>query len=235
VTAGAGVPAAASQRAVVDVVLYGYRLTSAQGSAGFCGIYLIRSGAETILFDVGHAGRRRALIASLARRGLDPGDISAVVVSHTHYDHVQNVDLFPRAVLCLHPAELAPQAGDLARPSWTRLLFRGRDVRAVGDGAELAPGVRVLHLPGHTAGSIGLVAGTGRGVAVCTGDALSTAAALRAGVPSVVGGDPAQARASLRRAAALADLIYPGHDAPYQVTGGLPGGYLSAAPPPFGG
>jgi N-acyl homoserine lactone hydrolase len=234
VTAGGGAPAAAPQRAQVDVLLYGYRLTSAQGSAGFCGIYLIRSGPQTILFDVGHAGRRRALIASLARRGLDPGDISAVVVSHAHYDHVQNVDLFPRAVLCLHPAELASAPGDLARPAWTSLLFRGRDVRTVGDGAELAPGVRVLHLPGHTAGSIGLVADTGCGMAVCTGDAASTAAAHRAGVPSVVGGDPAQARASLRRAAALADLIYPGHDTPYHVAGGQPGGYLSAAPPPFG-
>lgn len=219
----------------VDVVLFGYALSSLQGSAGFCGIYLIRSGPEVILFDAGHVGRRRALIAGLARHGLDPGDVTTLVVSHSHYDHVQNVDLFPRAALCLHPAELAPAADDPARPAWTPGLFDGRQVRPVSDGTELAPGVRVLHLPGHTAGSIGLVAETSPGNAVCTGDALSSAAALRAGVPAVVRGDPAQARASLRRAAALADVIFPGHDAPYRVVDGRPGDYLVAAPPPFGG
>jgi glyoxylase-like metal-dependent hydrolase (beta-lactamase superfamily II) len=218
----------------VEVLLYGYALSSAQGSAGFCGIYLVRSGIQAILFDTGHAGRRRALVASLARHGLVPGDVTTVVISHSHYDHVQNVDLFPGAALCLHPAELAPGPDDAARPAWTEHLFRGHDIRAVGDAVELAPGVRVLHLPGHTAGSIGLAAETGRGTAVCTGDALSSAAALRAGVPAVVRGDPAQARASLRRAAALADVIYPGHDVPFQVDEGRPGRYQGTAPPPFG-
>jgi glyoxylase-like metal-dependent hydrolase (beta-lactamase superfamily II) len=232
VTPAAGAPAAPSP-AAVDVVLHGYRLSSAQGSAGFCGVYLIRSGPAAILFDLGHAGRRRALLRSLARLGVEPGDVSALVVSHTHYDHVQNVDLFPRAVCCLHPAELAPGTDDLARPPWTRLLFQGREVRAVGDGDEVAAGVRVLHLPGHTAGSIGLAAETERGVAVCTGDALSSAGALRAGVPPVVTGDPALARSSLRRAAALAEVIYPGHDAPFLTVNGRPGDYLETAPPPF--
>jgi N-acyl homoserine lactone hydrolase len=218
---------------VVDVLLYGYVLRSGQGSAGFCGIYLIRSGPEAILFDTGHAGRRRALVASLARHGLEPGDITTVVVSHSHYDHVQNLDLFPQAALCLHPAELAPAPDDPARPPWTRHLFDGREVRPVAAATELAPGVRVLPLPGHTAGSVGLVAETARGSAVCTGDALSSAAALRAGVPAVVRGDPEQARASLRRAAGLADLIFPGHDTPFAVTAGQPGGYLGAAPAPF--
>jgi N-acyl homoserine lactone hydrolase len=219
---------------VIDVLLYGYVLRSGQGSAGFCGIYLIRSGPEAILFDVGHAGRRRALVASLARHGLEPGDVTTVVISHSHYDHVQNLDLFPRAALCLHPAELADAPGDPARPPWTRHLFDGREVRPVAGATELAPGVGVLPLPGHTAGSVGLVAETDGGRAVCTGDALSSAAALRAGVPAVVRGDPAQARASLRRAAALADVIYPGHDVPFQVDEGRPGRYQGTAPPPFG-
>jgi glyoxylase-like metal-dependent hydrolase (beta-lactamase superfamily II) len=225
----------ATAPARVDVLLYGYVLSSGQGSAGFCGIYLIRSGTETIVFDTGHAGRRRALVVRLARHGLAPDDVTAVVVSHSHYDHVQNVDLFPRAALFLHPAELAGAPGDPARPPWTDHLFRERDVRLVADATEIAPGVRILHLPGHTAGSVGLVADTASGAAVCTGDALSSAAALRAGVPAAVRGDAAQARGSLRRAAALADVIFPGHDAPYQVHGGRPGRYLAPAPPPFGG
>jgi glyoxylase-like metal-dependent hydrolase (beta-lactamase superfamily II) len=215
-------------------VLYGYALGSRQGSAGFCGIYLIRSGPETILFDVGHAGRRRALVQGLARRGLGPGDITTVVLSHSHYDHVQNVDLFPRAMLCLHAAELAAAPDDPARPPWTHHLFARREVRDLTDAAELAPGVRAVHFPGHTAGSIGLVAETDEGNAVCTGDALSSATALRAGVPAVVRGDPAQARASLRRAAMLADFIFPGHDTPFRVNAGRPGGYLGTAPVPFG-
>jgi N-acyl homoserine lactone hydrolase len=218
----------------ISVLLFGYALSSAQGSAGFCGIYLIRSGAEVILFDAGHAGRRKALLKSLAGQGLSPDDVTTVVVSHAHYDHVQNVDLFPRAALWLHPAELAePEAGDLARPPWTHLLLRGREIRPAGDGTELAPGVRVLHLPGHTAGSVGLLAETGAGTAACTGDALSSAAALRAGVATVVRGDPAVARDSVRRVAALADLVYPGHDAPFRVCDGRPGDYVGAYPPPF--
>jgi N-acyl homoserine lactone hydrolase len=207
----------------VDVVARGMSLVSDQGNFALCGVYLIRGEGHTVLYDFGHVGRRHKLLASLERRGVRPSDVDTVVVSHTHWDHIQNLDLFPDATVVVHQAELDytanPHADDLATPLWTRSLFIGRDLRTPDDGDELANGLTVLHLPGHTPGSIGLRAETADGVAVLTGDALATAEdAGRAWCPNVFW-DPEQADASVRRALDAGDLYYPGHDRPFRFTG----------------
>src|SRR5215472_9433280 len=46
---------------------------------------------------VGHATRAKKLISQLGELNLKPSDITFVAVSHTHGDHVGNVDLFPAA------------------------------------------------------------------------------------------------------------------------------------------
>ena len=83
--------------------------------------YLIRHGSEWLLWDtdypdsvaagpvttpVGTATRAKTLMAQLARVGVKPSDIRFVAVSHTHGDHVGNVDLFPESTLLIQQAEL---------------------------------------------------------------------------------------------------------------------------------
>src|SRR5262249_44482474 len=54
---------------------------------------------------VGHATRAKKLVAQLGELNLKPSDIAFVAVSHTHGDHVGNVDLFPAATLLIQKAE----------------------------------------------------------------------------------------------------------------------------------
>jgi N-acyl homoserine lactone hydrolase len=216
--------------ATIRTVLRGHSLTLTEGSIGFCAVYLVTTPGARILFDTGHVGRRRALLRALAGLELTPADIDVVVLSHAHWDHVQNADLFAGSTVLVHADEPAyaesPGAGDLVTPSWTGVLLRHVGVATVADREPLATGVHTLHLPGHTAGSLGLTVETPQGRHVLTGDAVSSAAALRRGQSSVVHHDAEQARVSVERVARLADTVWPGHDRPFAVTAGRPGEYL---------
>jgi N-acyl homoserine lactone hydrolase len=214
----------------VDTLLTGLGLSWEQGSIGFGAVYLVISGSRRILFDCGHTGRRRALLAALARRGLRPGDIDVLVLSHAHWDHIQNADLFGNAEVLLHPAEserLAASPGDDPfTPPWSVAILRSARVIGAQDGLRPAPGVVVTGLPGHTEGSIGLTVHTGQGIALLTGDAVSSACALREGRCTTVLAEEESAARSLDLVRSRADLVYPGHDRPFTVETGMPGRYL---------
>lgn len=218
-------------RPTIATLLDGYSLNTEQGNPAFCSVHLVETDAGRLLFDCGHAGRRRRLLDALARRGLTPADIGTVVVSHGHWDHVQNVDLFRNARVLLHPEELRnladPPAEDLGTPRWTRWILDDLDVQTTGDGDNPLPGVEVLDLPGHTPGSIGLAVGT----AVLSADAVPTAAVLRARAASGHPYDQAQADASVEQVAQLADVVYPGHDAPFRIDADGNLQYVESPPP----
>ncbi|MEV4596815.1 MBL fold metallo-hydrolase [Amycolatopsis sp. NPDC049253] len=211
---------------VVDPLLLGYGLSSDQGSIGFCGVYLVQTPRRRILFDCGHAGRRRALQRALARHGLGVRDVDTLVLSHAHYDHVQNADLFTHAEVFLHPAEREPGPGDPVTPPWTDAIFAGLTLLDGLDGVGLAPGVTITGLPGHTAGSLGLTVETADGTALLTGDAVPSSRALRARRCTTAAAGEEAAAASIELVRTRADVVYPGHDRPFTIEAGLPGRYL---------
>ncbi|HLH25018.1 MAG TPA: MBL fold metallo-hydrolase [Chloroflexota bacterium] len=210
----------------IDVVLGGYDLGTDVGLAAFCSVVLIEapdaSGAlRRILVDPAHVGRRRFLLDALARRGLTPTDIDLVVLTHAHWDHIQNLDVFDHAPIYLHPDERKyaqrPHRNDWATPQWTGAIIERQDAREIAEGGELLPGIGVVDMPGHSPGSIGISVPTEAGLAVITGDALHFAYVLRTGINPLVFWDAEQAKRSIERIAALADVIYPGHDRPFRV------------------
>lgn len=217
----------------VTTVLHGYSLTSNQGNPAFCSVLLVESGDQRVLFDFGHAGRRRHLLSALADRDLQPGDIGKVVLSHGHWDHLQNADLFPDAELLVHGDELRnladPPATDLGTPRWARSVLDGLDIREVKDGDGVIAGVTVLELPGHTPGSIGLAVATVHGTAVLAADAVPTLAVLRACRASGRPYDRERADASIERVASLADVVHPGHDRPIRLDAAGEFDYTGAA------
>lgn len=208
----------------VTVLLHGFLLRSDHGNPAFCGVYLVEGPAGRVLYDCGHVGRRPAL-----RTALDGIEPDVVVLSHGHWDHIQNVDLFPHARVLVHAAELRYLAAPAKPgvPVWTRAILDTVQVAETAEGDEIMPGVTVLDLPGHTPGSIGLAVTTADGVAVLTGDAVATADSLRSGHCLGRPLDSELADASVARVAASADVVYPGHDSPFRVSGG----YLAGRTP----
>jgi len=207
----------------IDVLMDGQSVRSRQGIVGFCSLILVE-GRERTLVDVGHVGRRNVLIAALAQRGLTPGDIDNVVVSHAHWDHAQNLDLFGAAKLLIHPDERKyagnPHPNDWATPAWTGDMVEHEWERLVEveEGFEIEPGVRILHTPGHSVGSVSVLVDTEDGRCAISGDVLHYSEAALAERNPVVFWDDEQASASIRRIVAESDLIYPGHDRPFRLT-----------------
>src|SRR5580704_18903756 len=115
-------------------------------------VTLILDGDAVIVVDPGMVPARSQLLAALAAHGPAPVEVTDVVFSHHHPDHTVNAALFPAARIHDH---WATYVGD-------RWLDRD------ADGFQLAPSVRLLRTPGHTAEDISTVASTASDMVVCT-------------------------------------------------------------------
>jgi len=114
--------------------------------------------------------RPKTLAAQLDQLGLKPSDITAIAVSHTHPDHIGNVELFPAAMLYVQKAEYDWPGADNKprfRPEHPVTLVEGdRDI--FGDGS-----VTILSTPGHTPGHQSLLVKLPKtGEIVLSGDAV---------------------------------------------------------------
>lgn len=178
-----------------------------------CNCYLVGDAVtrEAIVIDPGDSAE--AILAAVEAHGLQ---LVASVATHAHFDHLLAAEEIRQRTgvpLYLHRADL-PML-DLFQQ--TGLMFLGYDLgpppeidRRLDDGDELTAGslrLEVLHTPGHSPGSISLLAPD---EAVFSGDTLFFASVGRTDLP---GGDPDQELASIRtRLFPLGDLaVYPGH------------------------
>lgn len=196
--------------------------------------YLVKSPTGFLLVDCGLSTHRKRLLQSLDRAGCSPGDIKLVVLTHGDSDHAGNGAFLQKDLhvpVAMHPDDFGMvERGDMGwnrKPkadrmsavmrivgSMVRLLSRQRfetftpDV-AVGDGFDLAPygfKAKVVHIPGHSKGSVGVLTDDGH---LFCGDFLYS-------VPGMDFVDDSQARAdSLARLEKLAiTRVYPGHGRP---------------------
>jgi N-acyl homoserine lactone hydrolase len=207
----------------IQTILQGFSTATSEGSLGYCAVTLLR-GERLTLVDVGHVGRRTLLLERLSASGLRPEDIDRIVLTHAHWDHCLNVDCFPSAEVLIHEHELeytaAPHPADWATPVWTADVLRRARVRAVREGDELEPGVRVIATPGHSPGSLTLLVDTDEGAAGLVGDALPNRASAGYLAPRLVFWDEEEARRSARRIVDSCHTIFPGHDRPFRVHNG---------------
>jgi glyoxylase-like metal-dependent hydrolase (beta-lactamase superfamily II) len=113
--------------------------------------------------------RPKTLAAQLAELGVKPDDVKYVAVSHTHPDHVGNVEQFPKAMLLVQKAEYEwPDANGKPRfnPAHPVTKLEG-DHDVFGDGSAT-----IISTPGHTPGHQSLLVKLPKtGPRVLTGDA----------------------------------------------------------------
>lgn len=203
---------------------------------GFVNAYLVKVGQGFVLADTGMASQWGKLTAALASAGCEPGLLKLVVLTHADMDHVGNAGRLQsewNVPIAIHAADVpaletgkAPKRtgrGSVAKAMMGILgLFRGK-----GEGAERKPPLkpdliledgqslaawgldaRVIHLPGHTPGSIAFLTAEGDLVA---GDVFANR--RRPDVSPFVESFEAY-RESLLKAKSIASSIrtvYPGH------------------------
>lgn len=155
-------------------------------------VWVIRGEAGTFVLDTGFdaptgAARGRELVRpvgeGLAAVGVEPSTVREVIISHMHYDHCGNHDLFPQARYHLQDEEMAFCTGRAMCHALMRAPFEAADVQAmVGklfagrvmfhDGvSELAPGLTLHKVGGHTRGLQVVRVLTRRGHVVLASDA----------------------------------------------------------------
>ncbi len=155
-------------------------------------VWLILGGPHPILVDTGFLdddARARGIrnyvspAAMVERAGVKPGDVPLALITHLHYDHWAGHSLFPGAEFWIQRDEVAFWTGPFGRTpafrqsanveSLARLvtLNYGNRIRIVDGDREVAPGLRVHRVGGHTAGLQIVTVETARGTVVLTSDA----------------------------------------------------------------
>ncbi len=82
----------------VDILIQGYPgKTLKHGGLGWSTVALLRGRDRVAVLDTGSFGARKVLVQALADRGLAPSDVTDLILSHLHYDHVVNWPMFAHA------------------------------------------------------------------------------------------------------------------------------------------
>ena len=117
-----------------------------------------------------HWRRPKTLAAQLEQLGVKPADVKGMAVSHTHPDHIGNVEMFPRAMLYVQKAEYEwPGANNAPRfaPAHPVTELEG-DRDLFGDGS-----LTIVSTPGHTPGHQSLLVRLKKtGAVLLSGDAV---------------------------------------------------------------
>ena len=136
-------------------------------------VWLIRGGGRNILFDSGY--HRDTFLKefpsteyirpdeAVKLAGVQPEDITDIVISHAHWDHLGGIDLFPKATVWIQKEEFRYYTGDAWQPGGdhggidpedvqelVKLNTEGRLRLVDGDNVQLFPGIRAYTGGRHT-------------------------------------------------------------------------------------
>ena len=199
-------------------------------------VWLVRNARRTVVVDMGFTAavaerRKREYLrtprAALALLGVDSATVPDVIVTHLHYDHVGCYEDFPAARFHLQDDEMAYATGRYMRHGrfnhgyevddvvgMVRLVFRNRIAFHAGS-AEIAPGISVHRIGGHTRGLQCVRVFTRRGWVVLASDASHFYEHMEQGrcFPTVFNvGEMMDGYETLRRLADSPRHVIPGHD-----------------------
>jgi glyoxylase-like metal-dependent hydrolase (beta-lactamase superfamily II) len=183
-------------------------------------------------FDQAMADKRKRVIIKPVNEGLQAIGVQAdtvtdIIITHLHYDHSGNHDLFPRARYHLQDVEMAYATGRYMRHAHMRIPFEADDVVAMvrkvfaervmfHDGsAQIAPGITLHRIGGHSKGLQFVRVKTRRGHVVLASDGshlYSHINARRVFPVTFNVGDVLEGYAEINRLADSPDHVIPGHD-----------------------
>jgi N-acyl homoserine lactone hydrolase len=162
-------------------------------------VTVISSGGSLIVVDTGSISLADELNAALAKADVLPEEVDVLVNTHLHMDHCGCNDMFVNARRYAHRLE-NPPIGTVSAE----------------EGMEIGDAVSIIETPGHTRGSISVLVRSDADYIVC-GDALPTKTNYETMSPPAINMDRRLAVSSMERIIHMADIVVPGHDAPFRV------------------
>lgn len=165
---------------------------------------------------------------AVAAAGVRPEDVTDIIITHAHWDHVGGVDLFPKATIWIQREEYAYYTGEAWHARDTHGGIEAEDMLALlrantdgrlrfveGDDREPIPGLRCYTGGRHTQASQYVAASVAGGTVVLTSDNVYLYENLEKHVPIAQTLDAAAnlaAQERIQRLASRPELIVPGHD-----------------------
>jgi glyoxylase-like metal-dependent hydrolase (beta-lactamase superfamily II) len=204
-----------------------------------CMVWLLKgSNGRTVLIDSGFYRQKfldqwkprefRTPAAAVQAAGVAPEQVTDIIISHAHWDHVDGADLFPKATIWIQRDEYRYYTGEawqarnthggVDEDDMTALLkinMAGRMKFIDGDDQEVLPGIRAYTGGKHTWASQFVTVKIDAGTAVFTSDNVYLYENIEKHVPIAQTLDPASNLKAQERAVSLASdkhLIVPGHD-----------------------
>ena len=164
----------------------------------------------------------------LPKIGLNPGEVTDIILTHAHWDHAGNIENFnPKATIWMQKDELEFAAGAAAQSNFGKIGLNKEDVLALvnwnwdgrvklieGD-KEIIPGIRCYLGGKHTYGFQWISVNTASGIVVLASDIVYMFENIDTMTPIGTGQSSLEAYKTLERIVEVAssrDLIVPGHD-----------------------
>lgn len=207
-----------------SVLLKGNNTRTSIGALGASSVTMVESHGERILIDVTHYGRRRLLLNALSKKNLSPEDIDIVILTHLHWDHALNVDLFKNSRIYLSENELDYNSRICAEDPFTirnfKKLIDQKNIIYAKDGDYISSELKIVDTRGHTEGHISVAAGNPNDGFIATGDSITNMRAWHRNRPDIVLFDEKYALKSVEETKKLGyKVVIPGHDPPFTISG----------------
>lgn len=191
------------------------------------GTFVLDTGFDEVMAKKRSRHITKPVREGLAAIGIAPDSVKNVIVSHLHYDHTGNYELFPQARYHLQDTEMAYATGRCMCHAHLRLPFEIDDVIAMvrkvftdrvsfhdGDD-EIAPGISVHKIGGHSKGLQCVRVKTARGHVVLASDTTHLYSHFEGGrvFPITYNvGEVLEGYETLKKLASSPRHVVPGHD-----------------------
>lgn len=202
-----------------------HRVDEASANMAHANVYLRINGEDLTVIDTGTSGNAEKTVGYVQKIGHQTADVKTIILTHFHMDHMgsaRELKKLTHAKLAVHAEDADYVSGKKPLPKPRNLLFRAVtsfikpepvevDI-ALRDGDKIE-GLTVIHVPGHTPGSIALLDEEKR--VLFAGDTLRYDGKKISGAPEQFSLDPTKVKESIRKIAALNfDVMLPGHGEP---------------------
>jgi glyoxylase-like metal-dependent hydrolase (beta-lactamase superfamily II) len=208
-------------------------------SLRFCYMFWLLRGenGKNILVDAGYIDSSKTVNKNyvrpdivLKRINLNPSDITDIILTHPHYDHISGITLFPNAKVWMNTDDFNYFVGEAWQENGSARGFQKNDVRNIievnlqgrlklvkGDNIEIIPGIKVFTGSKHTFENIYLLVNSNSEAnkIVIASDAIWFYYNYKNLLPATLCMDPKAYVEAMKRMGTMVkdpDLIIPGHD-----------------------
>ncbi len=155
-----------------EQITKGINIKPDKGAFGYASITLLKDGNENILFDTGSYGVRSVIKELLKKEKIDK-----VFISHLHFDHCSNLDLFKDSKIYINKRELKNlyennDDSDLYKPLLS--IIDEYDIDTFDDEINISDNIKVVLTYGHTIGHSSLEFKQGDRLVLVAGDAIKS-------------------------------------------------------------